>query len=25
LVNALISELSKKRVEWERPCLVDAK
>ncbi len=25
LVNALISELSKKRVEWPRPCLVAAK
>lgn len=25
LVNALISELSKKRVEWPRPCLVDSK
>lgn len=24
LVNALISELSKKRVEWPRPCLVNA-
>jgi hypothetical protein len=25
LVNALISELSKKRVEWPRPCLVSTK